>query len=351
MTLRKPKGFSLLELALLLVVIGILVTIASAVVIKAINQSTSATTNNALLQTEQALLGRLHLNRSLACADTDADGLGNCPARIGTVPYIDLGMDSMPVDGNGMALTYIANGYLFAPTANAYDFCQTLLTVASTVDLGELYGAGNASLAYAIFSGGKQDILNNSSANDTAIIKAGSAGYSIEENISDDRYRSKSNMSLLGKFNCPATLLAINAMETELIAGNLTRTTLDFIKTDIEGRIKGSELAIVMASLSVATAAASVVGAAATAIDAGAQAIFFGNAAAVVLAPLSVVAAGLAVVAAGLSIVEIVLEADAIVTFNTIKDHVDRQRTFVAATCTGLSGEIVSAKGGATPCN
>jgi type II secretory pathway pseudopilin PulG len=107
----QQNGFTLIEMAFLIVIIGVL-TVAllrplEAVMQKRIHDTTETTVKEAII----ASVGFALLNKRLPCPDTDDDGIENCGGTgtiTGTCPYVTLGIECR--DGWENVLTYEVSG-------------------------------------------------------------------------------------------------------------------------------------------------------------------------------------------------------------------------------------------------
>ncbi len=112
---KQQAGFSLVELALVLMIVGLLAAGALSVLSSQREQVKYTESEQALAQTKQALLSFLVVNGFLPCPDTTGDGLENrtnqaCEAVSGDVPYRDIGLRLADVrDGFGVGLHYVVN--------------------------------------------------------------------------------------------------------------------------------------------------------------------------------------------------------------------------------------------------
>ncbi|WP_245802337.1 prepilin-type N-terminal cleavage/methylation domain-containing protein [Desulfacinum hydrothermale] len=103
------RGMTLVELALVLVLVGILTGAAIPVARVYFQSGIRTKINNRLEEAKKALEGYWEVNGYLPCPDTDGDGKENRESGggarlVGTLPHADLGLP--PGDGAGRSLTY-----------------------------------------------------------------------------------------------------------------------------------------------------------------------------------------------------------------------------------------------------
>lgn len=97
MQLKTQLGFSLLEIAIALLIIGLLIQTASSGLSQQHQLTKYKTTENQLASIKSALLGHLTTNHYLPCPDTNGNGRENrkangaCQAHQGQLPYLELG--------------------------------------------------------------------------------------------------------------------------------------------------------------------------------------------------------------------------------------------------------------------
>lgn len=115
LSVKRQAGFSLVELALVLMIVGLLTAGTLSALSSQREQVKYADSEQALVQTKQALLSFLVVNGFLPCPDSTGDGLENrsnqaCDAVAGEVPYRDIGLRLADVrDGFGNRLHYVIN--------------------------------------------------------------------------------------------------------------------------------------------------------------------------------------------------------------------------------------------------
>jgi len=109
-SLRQLKGFSLVEMAIVLTIVGLLMATLLPSLSAQIEQQRRAETKKYMEDVRNALIGYAVINEYLPCPDTDGDGASNTPCQdvatkqFGTLPYKDLGVTS--ADAFGVALVY-----------------------------------------------------------------------------------------------------------------------------------------------------------------------------------------------------------------------------------------------------
>lgn len=94
----RQNGFSLVEMALVLAIIGLIAGAGFSSVGAYLDNANQSSTRGNLEVTKRALLDYVLVNRHMPCPDTDGDGSENrestfeCSASIGTVPFNDIGL-------------------------------------------------------------------------------------------------------------------------------------------------------------------------------------------------------------------------------------------------------------------
>lgn len=112
----KMKGFTLIEIALVLLIIGLLVG-GSVSLMKTQRESARLSdTSQRVNQAKEALFSYLAVNQYLPCPDTDDNGTenrqanGTCTANNGSLPYTNMGLkEADSVDGFGNDIRYAVN--------------------------------------------------------------------------------------------------------------------------------------------------------------------------------------------------------------------------------------------------
>ena len=108
--MKQHQGYSLVELAIVLVVLGIMTVVAAKLLPKLIHSPDVVRGSRVLIEVDQALSGFAYTHTRLPCPDTSvpADGLEDCAgaAAVGWVPYHTLGLAARPRNPSGLDLRY-----------------------------------------------------------------------------------------------------------------------------------------------------------------------------------------------------------------------------------------------------
>jgi hypothetical protein len=286
----KQAGLSLIEVSMFLVLIGLMLGVTFSF-LRTIDTASVVEKSEGNLRILNARLSDyIHLHNTIPCPAEGRSGEGErdsttgiCKKDNGYVPWGDLGLSSMPVDGEGIRFFYAVNNFVTQThgigRAGAYDLCADLAIQAQLThqasnsmasyreNLGDRENIYNYEVAYVLASGGHADIdgdgrtldifsdpengqaaftatnlvkykvnLNsevevpisgfgiNSDQNMclTPLEEGGEAvdGSGLQTQTADDYYKVRSLVSLIGNLNCPAVLAGINSMENEArIAG------------------------------------------------------------------------------------------------------------------------------------
>lgn len=170
--MRSGRGYSLLELALVVVVAGAAVTV-GATVFQQRTESSRAVTHASLVNAaDEALLGFVHGRHRLPCPASSEAGVEDCTTTVGFLPWRTLGMAVPPLNGAGHQLRYAhysrsdANSARDASLANVRDrfrpyFAATAPAVASFQVMGNTNGLDFCqALVNASLGGASQSYLN-----------------------------------------------------------------------------------------------------------------------------------------------------------------------------------------------
>jgi len=144
--LDKPAhGFTLVEMAIVLTIVGILLAGLLPMISGQIEQSRRNETRKYMDEVRDALLGYAIANKHLPCPDTDDDGKENTPCTaatftVGKLPYNDLGVSDK--DAYGKVLGY-------AVTNNFAASATLTLGITGAIPVGTSSGTSNLTSAAA----------------------------------------------------------------------------------------------------------------------------------------------------------------------------------------------------------
>lgn len=161
MIINKEKGFALIEIAIVMVIIGILMG-GGVSIFRVLNErKTRNNTIDYLKEVKEALITYADIKGYLPYPDTDSDGLPGpllVTRHLGTIPYADADMGVQPKDSWSRNLKYEINSNLYT------DRTTTCLTLRSTSPLSgnpeviDADGTGTAfPVAAVIVSAGPMD--------------------------------------------------------------------------------------------------------------------------------------------------------------------------------------------------
>jgi prepilin-type N-terminal cleavage/methylation domain-containing protein len=158
---RRSPGFTLIEMAMVLVIVGIIISIVATVLPSLIKSSKIKKTRAILEEVDYAIQGYVAANGRLPFADKGTTGVedSGTPTYFGNLPYVTLGLSSGD-DAWGNRLKYGVNKDL--TTTNAGTLGQALKTACSDspINPDKLHVTVNdaqAHMAYVIVSGGLKD--------------------------------------------------------------------------------------------------------------------------------------------------------------------------------------------------
>ena len=166
---QKQTGFTLIELAVVLVIIGIIISIMASVLPSLIQSGKIKKAQALLEKSDYALQGYTLANHRLPFADSDGDGREDTNTYLGYLPYLTLGLASGD-DVWGNKLQYGAYSTLTATFANASAFCTAISSAsAAAFTTTEVYttsadpcsgadSSTSSNQAYVLASGGIKDL-------------------------------------------------------------------------------------------------------------------------------------------------------------------------------------------------
>ncbi len=296
MKLKNNKGFSLIEMAVSLAVLGALLVVALPTISDHYAGQLAATQKAVIQQSfseiDNVLLAYSKLNFRLPCPDANDDGLEDCTASNGLLPYRTLGFNAPVTDGYLRKIRYsvyrqptndldlaestLTDRYVRVLPASAVpksylndlDFCQALrLAQTQAFDATHTHGTHGGvttHAAYALASGGASDANQNAAdgfydgLNENGGNRFDSTANSINASY-DDYVHAMSFAEFAGRLGCGAITTATTAMANHAInawgQSELADNGLDVSDFDIEvAEFKSTmaTVAIVMAGVNVA---------------------------------------------------------------------------------------------------
>jgi len=159
--MMRRRGFTLLELVLVLLILGILAGATITLVTELAKQKHREETKKALMEVKEALIGYAGINHRLPWADTDGDGRGDDGEEEGNLPFVDIGLGG--VDSWRKPYRYHVHGKL--PAAGSIEEFCGVLQVLSTNPSGEcprliINGSSTVVEAAVILSQGENGALD-----------------------------------------------------------------------------------------------------------------------------------------------------------------------------------------------
>ncbi|HBX37189.1 MAG TPA: hypothetical protein DEG76_07870, partial [Pseudohongiella sp.] len=121
----RQKGYSLLELAVVIVVAGVLLTAGAGLYVQRAEQARDVSHQALVAVAENAIQGFLFARARLPCPSTGSNGVENCQATMGELPYRSLGLAEPPLNTAGQPLRYAV--YSQASVTSTQDAALTVL--------------------------------------------------------------------------------------------------------------------------------------------------------------------------------------------------------------------------------
>ena len=158
MIINREKGFTLIEIAIVMVIIGLLMG-GGASIFRVLNErKTRNNTIDYLKEVKESLKNYANINGTLPNADTNGDGLPDGTSTVGTIPYVTIGVQ--PKDSWSKNLKYEINLNLYTDRTTT---CSALRNGFSSGDRPEVIdadagaGTGAFPVAAVIVSAGPMD--------------------------------------------------------------------------------------------------------------------------------------------------------------------------------------------------
>jgi prepilin-type N-terminal cleavage/methylation domain-containing protein len=132
--IKKNDGFSLMEMAIVLTIVGLLLAGLLPTLSNQIGQQRLSETRKYMNDVREALVGYAIINNHLPCPDTNDDGVSEnpCTTQYGKLPYNDLGV--LNTDSYGNSLTYAVTAAFASSPPNTFTLSTTgIMRVCTTV--------------------------------------------------------------------------------------------------------------------------------------------------------------------------------------------------------------------------
>lgn len=239
---RKQSGFTLLEMAVVMAVIGFIAVLVPKLVSDVATMQTTAKSESPQAVGEAALVGFAVANHRLPCPDSTGDGEEDCGGsmRRGKLPYRSLGLPApvrnsagfeleYAVTRSGVAdLTVLADG--FAPdlpedegnptstVKNGLDFCQSLRDLGAAAASLTEPSTGGVAVPFVLADPGSVDADRDGALFDQKNTGGSLAFESVEQPRSDrydDTVHAMSFPVLLGQLDCPRLVAASSGAARE----------------------------------------------------------------------------------------------------------------------------------------
>lgn len=101
-----PRGFTLIELAVVLVIVGVLLAVWSYTVPWVEDEGMRERSRAIMVEARQALVAFARTNHRLPCPDTNSDGFEDCTDAVGGVPFETLLLSAPVQDARHAPITY-----------------------------------------------------------------------------------------------------------------------------------------------------------------------------------------------------------------------------------------------------
>jgi len=292
------RGYSLLELALVVVVMGIIAALAVSITPRVADLFQQRSKAGVLAVMDQALSGYALAHSRLPCPDNDGDGMEDCAGpAVGEIPYLSLGLSEPVQNRRGLGLRYmvyrkadalLAQDADLAVLKNRYqpllpagstpvvnlnglDLCQALRTAALIPGGTTLahVGAGAQNIAFALADPGA---LDADQINGVFYALNGVTGLGFEQPDRprganyDDTVRAVGFNALATRLHCPQSLAEVNGLARAAFAAadlarlaNFYKQFRDFAvrvrQTNVDIAMERRDLAIASEAIAVATIA------------------------------------------------------------------------------------------------
>ena len=172
------NGFTLIELALILVILGVIAILAIQLVPKLTDRFRLDETASNLQELEDSIIGFAYQNNRLPCPDTTNTGIEDCTADVGTVAYNSLGLSGPAIDEARLPLRYgvYRNAGSNADLADLSELFEPALPDTLTVTTGSVTGCNETLVDPVIRIAYKNPPV-------TTLEVASTAGFAVDEFI------------------------------------------------------------------------------------------------------------------------------------------------------------------------
>jgi len=275
---RRQRGYSLLELALAMVVMGVIAAMALSLTPRLTGLFQKNTQSGKLLRVDRALTGFALAHSRLPCPDNNADGNEDCGgAAVGGIPYQTLKMSRPASNRRGIGLRYavyrnanaipsqdadlavLKDRYVpLLPSAppvnlNGLDFCLAVRTAARASASNALahVGSGVQNVAYAIADPGVNGTFDGLN---------GATGAAFEQpdralaTAYDDAVRAVGFNELASSLDCASTLAKVNGLaRATFVAADMARLA-DLYQQFRDFSVRVNDTNLTLAGVSLANA-------------------------------------------------------------------------------------------------
>ena len=197
--LKTVSAFALIELAIVLVILGLLIGASIPLYSELTKQKHARTTDRDLGEIKEALAGFAGIYGRMPYADTDGDGIGDTNQPTGTIPYLDLGLGS--VDAWRSPYLYDVNDRLIV-TTDSTSLCAALSGIVPGESPQLAFAAGGlpTSQAVIVISRGPNSSLDSENGDGDRVYES----FTPTDTFDDMVVALNTNV-LHGKFECGGT--------------------------------------------------------------------------------------------------------------------------------------------------
>lgn len=291
------KGYSLLELALVIVVAGAAVTVGATVFQQRAESARSVTHSMLVNAADEAILGFVHSRHRLPCPASSENGVEDCSTTAGFVPWRTLGMAVPPLNGAGLQLRYAhysrstansaqdaalaqardrfrpyfaattpaVGSFQIMGTVNGLDFCQALVNAslggasASHLNVRNPETGNFVNVAYLLINPGQGDASGNGNLLDglnSALSSANPVAERPERPASrdyDDRVHAVYFNQLSQALGCASVMTPGNAHTNTLTAAVVMQQAMKDYRDQLDFKVFLNATGVVAATTDILT--------------------------------------------------------------------------------------------------